>query len=79
MKGFIVVAVFYLSFFGLAIGLEKTGIVSDGLIAVFFIFPIGMLIAAVIIGRANKRRNEMKLRAAKNQLVEQWADRDIAE
>ncbi len=79
MQGFIFMAAVYAAFFGLAIALEKTGIVSDGLMAAFFIFPIGMLVAAVIIGRAKKRRNEAKIRAAKNQLVEQWAERDIAE
>ncbi len=79
MKGFIFVAGFYVAFFGLAIALEKTGIVSDGLMAAFFIFHVGIVLVVVIIGRIKKRRDEAKIRAAKNQLVEQFADRDIAE
>jgi multisubunit Na+/H+ antiporter MnhG subunit len=79
MKGFIFVAGFYAAFAGLAVALEKTGIVSDGLMVAFFMFAIGLPVVAVIIGKAKKRRNEAKIRAAKNQLVEQWADRDIAE
>ena len=82
MVGFIVVVVFYAAFLGLAIVLQKTGIVSDpsfSLIAAFFIFAIGMVVAAFINGRVKKRRDEIKIRAAKNQLIEQFADRDIAE